>query len=296
MTRSQNYYDLFGIAPDATPRQIRDAYLQSIKQHHPDFVHSRTDPGAPELVALINRCYAVLRDPEKRAAYDAQLAQERRWAAAESRRELVPVRSRRAGTRSLWLFLASTSILFAGAVLWIGSSTQFRGSGETFVWRDPDDRAAGTGALHRLRAEDIRRQARLATAVSTARAVVLSNRCFESAREKQSTSAAELCVIFDQALLYRRNGPGEFARSTIYFDDEVAHARHAAALEEFGNGTEAKIRDLREAAFRALLRDVTGADRLPTGSGPKLAEGTAGNSSGLPEDEATSHIGTGHRN
>ena len=65
MTRT--YYEIFGVSRTATGDEIRTAYIGLMKQYHPDVADEPADSKAPEMVALLNRCYAVLRDPRKRA-------------------------------------------------------------------------------------------------------------------------------------------------------------------------------------------------------------------------------------
>ena len=36
MPREKDYYKVLGITSDATPEQIKDAYRESAKKHHPD--------------------------------------------------------------------------------------------------------------------------------------------------------------------------------------------------------------------------------------------------------------------
>ncbi len=64
----QDYYDVLGVGRDASPDEIRKAYRQLARQHHPDVNHG--DPTADGRIKAINEAYEVLSDPEKRAAYD----------------------------------------------------------------------------------------------------------------------------------------------------------------------------------------------------------------------------------
>ena len=64
-----NYYELFGVDRDAPLIDIRRSYRR-LMQHagnHPDL------GGDTHKAALINRAYAVLKDPEQRRFYDARL-------------------------------------------------------------------------------------------------------------------------------------------------------------------------------------------------------------------------------
>ena len=67
--QEQNYYELFGVDRDAPLIDIRRSYRR-LMQHagnHPDL------GGDTHTAALINRAYAVLRDPDQRRFYDARL-------------------------------------------------------------------------------------------------------------------------------------------------------------------------------------------------------------------------------
>ena len=65
-----NYYELLGVARNATPEDIKRAFRRLAFQYHPDHNHKE---GAGEIFKKINEAYEVLIDPKKRAAYDEQL-------------------------------------------------------------------------------------------------------------------------------------------------------------------------------------------------------------------------------
>ncbi len=64
-----NYYELFGVDRKAPLIDIRRSYrrLMQVAGNHPDL------GGETRTAALINRAYAVLKDPEQRRLYDARL-------------------------------------------------------------------------------------------------------------------------------------------------------------------------------------------------------------------------------
>jgi molecular chaperone DnaJ len=63
-----NYYDVLGVAKDATPEEIKKAYRRLAKLKHPDV--NPNDPSAEEEFKTIGTAYEVLSDPQKRAEYD----------------------------------------------------------------------------------------------------------------------------------------------------------------------------------------------------------------------------------
>jgi curved DNA-binding protein len=63
----KDYYSLLGVARDATAEDIKRAYRRLARKYHPD-VSKETD--AEERFKEVQEAYEVLKDPEKRAAYD----------------------------------------------------------------------------------------------------------------------------------------------------------------------------------------------------------------------------------
>ena len=68
---NQNYYEVLGVANDADLDTIKKAYRKLVRKYHPD-VSKEAD--AIEKTAQVNEAYETLKDPEKRADYDAMLA------------------------------------------------------------------------------------------------------------------------------------------------------------------------------------------------------------------------------
>ena len=67
MPVKRDYYEVLGIARNATDEEIRRAFRKLAFKHHPD--HNRED-GAEERFKEVNEAYEVLSNPDKRAAYD----------------------------------------------------------------------------------------------------------------------------------------------------------------------------------------------------------------------------------
>jgi curved DNA-binding protein len=64
----RDYYEALGVPRDASADDIRSAYRKLARQYHPDV--NKDDPEAEDRFKEISEAYEVLRDPEKRAAYD----------------------------------------------------------------------------------------------------------------------------------------------------------------------------------------------------------------------------------
>ncbi|HEC18706.1 MAG TPA: J domain-containing protein [Gammaproteobacteria bacterium] len=63
----KDYYEIMGVARDATQDEIKRAYRKLARKYHPD-VSKEADAEAK--FKAVGEAYEVLKDPEKRAAYD----------------------------------------------------------------------------------------------------------------------------------------------------------------------------------------------------------------------------------
>ena len=62
----ENYYNVLGVSETATQEEIKKAFRQKSKEHHPD------RGGNEEEFKKINEAYSAIGDEQKRAEYDNQ--------------------------------------------------------------------------------------------------------------------------------------------------------------------------------------------------------------------------------
>ncbi len=63
----QDYYQILGVSRDASDADIKKSYRKQARQYHPDV---NKDPSAEDKFKEVNEAYEVLKDTEKRQAYD----------------------------------------------------------------------------------------------------------------------------------------------------------------------------------------------------------------------------------
>jgi len=63
----KDYYEIMGVDRDATQDEIKRAYRKLARKYHPDV---NKDENAEDRFKEVGEAYEVLKDPEKRAAYD----------------------------------------------------------------------------------------------------------------------------------------------------------------------------------------------------------------------------------
>lgn len=73
---SKNYYDLLGVLPSASMVELKRAFRDKAKSHHPDL---NPDEAAQVRFRAIQEAYNILRDPVERTFYDRGLGLKSNW-------------------------------------------------------------------------------------------------------------------------------------------------------------------------------------------------------------------------
>ncbi|MBD3220579.1 molecular chaperone DnaJ [bacterium] len=68
MATKRDYYEVLGLSRDASESEIKKAYRKLAVKYHPD--RNKEDPSAAEKFREATEAYEVLKDAERRAAYD----------------------------------------------------------------------------------------------------------------------------------------------------------------------------------------------------------------------------------
>jgi tetratricopeptide (TPR) repeat protein len=122
LTRAGTYYQLFGIASDSSNEQIKHGFYALAREFHPDHHMEKTawTGRLKDLMGAATRAYKTLSNPDKRAAYDAQLASSNVYNL--SRSVAAPQKSIED------CFLHATQCLragnFVGSVVWLRKCTE----------------------------------------------------------------------------------------------------------------------------------------------------------------------------
>lgn len=67
---NKTYYEVMGLSPEASEKEIKMAYRRLARKYHPDL---NKEPGAEEQFKSLGEAYEILKDQDKRKAYDQAL-------------------------------------------------------------------------------------------------------------------------------------------------------------------------------------------------------------------------------
>ncbi|RJP46831.1 MAG: VWA domain-containing protein [Anaerolineaceae bacterium] len=73
MGQTPDYYAILGLLRDATPEEVKRAYVEAAQHLHPD---KNQAPGETEIFLEVQQAYETLSNPKRRKAYDATLPKE----------------------------------------------------------------------------------------------------------------------------------------------------------------------------------------------------------------------------
>jgi len=95
MSEWEDYYEILGVSPEASPEEVKQAYRYKVNILHPDRLTTapeRIRRQAEEDLKKVNRAFGILRDPAKRREYHAEWLKRKRGAKEPAYAESTPAR------------------------------------------------------------------------------------------------------------------------------------------------------------------------------------------------------------
>jgi DnaJ-class molecular chaperone len=113
----KNYYELFGLTPEASPEDIRKAYIQLAKQFHPDHNINNTDDRR---MIELNQIYEVLSNPIKKQEYDARFTPTKTYDFTKVRESNIPKQQQKKRVIKQKRPVSTYFKTMLSVILWIG--------------------------------------------------------------------------------------------------------------------------------------------------------------------------------
>jgi hypothetical protein len=253
MASGPTYYDFFGVSRTASADEIRSAYLWLMKQYHPDLSDETDRERAADYAAVLNRSYDVLKDPQKRANYDAWLDLDvRSRGKTRVRRALLTGETRRR-RKTLWDASSKGAAALGGFIVVLLAAAMTI-PGKSAI--EPSGRDLSAHPAAHIDDSGVREQVRIAMTTQPNTAQSSSERCFAAARDDATANAVEKCIVFDDAYLEWNQSAADVLSRPAYFNDAVVRLRHRSAMDADGSFADARLMQLRQRTLNALLAEI----------------------------------------
>lgn len=271
--RSHNrLYTLLNVLPDADPVVIEAAYKALMKRHHPD-IHAGGVAVGERTAADLNQAYRTLRDPDRRAAYDADERAREERRKAELARAFEPPGARtapqppprpepiRAGQRVAtfvgaagMLMLGGAIYLFTQAVEAVDKRPAKADVAVAAVSPGQSERAFRDQPVNRDEVERaVAEFRRIAVASGFPGAVAYSRGCFDGQNRTRGITAFDHCVAFDHVASRAEASAGGQSRFQPQ-DLVMRHIRAAELIARDPSLIEARLFEIRRLADNELGR------------------------------------------
>jgi hypothetical protein len=246
-------YEFFEVEPDASASEIRAAYLRLMKKHHPDRNGDfASDAGSGKQAASLNAAFAILRDPQRRAEYDAkylELGDSGRY-----RRDSPKLVKPRTRSPRRWPVMTACAAMIVSAILLLDHASHT--SASPFADVAGAVSTAAPPITIQPNAPESRAVIRTAIIASFDDATTFSRQCFADAANVDQPNATGRCVIFDEAFVLWNSKALDAGEAPAYFQLDLRRGRHLGALAASNNDREAVLRRLRSTALSALLTQI----------------------------------------
>ena len=295
MRNHNRLYTLLNVLPDADPVVIEAAYKALMKRHHPDIRSGGGAAVGERIAAELNQAYQTLRDPDRRAAYDAEEHSRQERHRAELARAFEPPVPRtappppqrpepaRAGQRAA-AWIGAAGILMLGGAIYLlaqgnetpvprapaSSSSEIAsaspGQSEQAFRDQPVNRTEVEKALTEFR--------RIAGVSGIPGAAAYSDHCFDVQSRTRAVADYDHCVAFDH--LASRGDLVELSDQTpqsTRFRPPALVARHIRAAETMARDPgliEARLFEIRRLTDSEVGRLATATPARRPGQPPAV--------------------------